>query len=139
MTEKDVTEMRETARRWLAPPIAEVVTAVTEPFAQAVIDIDTPAMSGERVCLLGDAAFAVRPHAAAGTAKAAEDAWQLAAHLNEHPTDIPTAIRAWEKTQHALGRDLLWRCRTIGDRSQLHNSWDPTDPALIFGLHAPGD
>jgi 2,6-dihydroxypyridine 3-monooxygenase len=139
MTDKDIAEMQESARRWLAPPIAEVATAVTEPFAQAVIDIDTPAMSRGRACLLGDAAFAVRPHAAAGTAKAAEDAWQLAAHLDEHATDIPTALRAWEKTQHTLGRNLLSRCRAIGDRSQVHNSWDPTDPALIFGLHAPGD
>ncbi len=31
-----------------------------------------------RVCLIGDAAFAVRPHAAAGTAKAAKDGRKLA-------------------------------------------------------------
>mgnify|MGYP003353693331 CR=1 FL=1 len=34
-----------------------------------------------RACIMGDAAFAARPHAAAGTAKAAEDAWVLVDEL----------------------------------------------------------
>ena len=45
---------------------------------QVVYDIDVPRMALGRVCLIGDAAFAVRPHAAAGTAKAAADGWALA-------------------------------------------------------------
>lgn len=139
MADQDVHELRECAARELAPPIDELVRAVPRPFAQAVFDIEVPAMVSDRVCLLGDAAFAVRPHAAAGTAKAAEDAWQLVAQLDTWSHDVPGALRSWERSQLALGRDLLRRCRDIGARSQFHNSWDPSDPALIFGLHGPGE
>ena len=52
--------------------------SVEQPFLQVVYDIEVPRMAFGRVCLLGDAAFVVRPHAAAGTAKAAADAWALA-------------------------------------------------------------
>lgn len=139
MADEDVAEVRQFAARELAPPITEVVGAVAQPFAQGVFDIEVPGMVVGRVCLLGDAAFAVRPHAAAGTAKAAEDAWQLAAQLDAWSHDVPEALQRWEQRQLALGRDLLQRCRDIGNRSQLRNSWDPSDPALIFGLHGPGD
>ena len=52
-----------------------------EPFVQLIVDVAVPRMVFGRICLLGDAAFALRPHAAVGTAKAAEDAWQLARAL----------------------------------------------------------
>jgi 2,6-dihydroxypyridine 3-monooxygenase len=92
-----------------------------------------------RVCLIGDAAFAVRPHAAAGTAKAAADAWELAAQLAAHRGDLATALQEWERRQLALGRDLVARNRAIGDASQLRGTFRPGDPALIFGLRGPGD
>jgi 2,6-dihydroxypyridine 3-monooxygenase len=89
------------------------------------------------VCLIGDAAFVARPHAAAGTAKAAADAWSLAEALGSAP-DVPSALRAWEPRQLALGRNLLERTRRIGARSQVEGSWRPGDPELIFGLTEPG-
>ena len=52
--------------------------STVQPFLQVVYDIEVPRMAFGRVCLIGDAAFVVRPHAAAGTAKAAADAWALA-------------------------------------------------------------
>ncbi|MHC1559603.1 FAD binding domain-containing protein [Actinomycetospora sp. C-140] len=133
-----VDEFRDTARRELAPPIAEVVTGAEAPFVQAVYDIEVPAMTAGRVAVLGDAAFAVRPHAAAGTAKAADDAWALADALRSHSGDVATALAVWEEEQLTVGRRLLQRCRDIGRRSQRENSWDPADPSLIFGLHGPG-
>ncbi|MGH3627240.1 MAG: monooxygenase [Sciscionella sp.] len=139
MADDAVHEMRALARQQLAPAIAEVVCAVTEPFAQAVFDIEVPGMARDRVCLLGDAAFAVRPHAAAGTAKAAEDGWQLAKQLDAWPGDVPNALRHWERAQLSLGTSLLARCRDIGERSQFRNSWEPSDPTFIFGLHGPGN
>lgn len=133
-----VDELRATATRELAPAIAEAVTSAGEPFVQAVHDIDVPAMTAGRVCILGDAAFAVRPHAAAGTAKAAADAWELAEQLRAADGDVPSALEHWERRQIDVGRDLLERCRDIGRRSQVDNAWDPSDPTLIFGLHSPG-
>ena len=62
--DEPVAVMRRAAESELAPPIAAVVTDVAEPFVQVVYDIAVPRMAFGRVCLIGDAAFAVRPHAA---------------------------------------------------------------------------
>jgi 2,6-dihydroxypyridine 3-monooxygenase len=129
--------LRKDASTQLAPVIAEVVQRVAEPFVQAIYDIEVPRMAFGRVCLIGDAAFAVRPHAAAGTAKAAADAWELATRL-AGSTDLTAALAEWERNQLALGRELLERNRRIGDASQRHGTFVPGDPALIFGLRGPG-
>ncbi len=108
-----------------------------EPFVQVVYDIAVPRMAFGRACLLGDAAFAVRPHAAAGTAKAAADGWALAAALRRR--ERAAALASWERSQLALGRALLARCREIGDSSQFGGTFRPGDQRLIFGLHGPGN
>jgi len=131
--------MRQSARARLAPPIAEAVTGVTDPFVQAVYDIGVPRMAFGRACLIGDAAFAVRPHAAAGTAKACADGWALAEALTAAAGDVPAALADWERRQLALGRSLLARCRDIGDSSQFHGTFRPGERRLIFGLYRPGD
>ena len=138
-TDEAVTGMRRAAQQALAAPIAEVVTSAAEPFVQAVYDIDVPRMAQGRVCLIGDAAFAVRPHAAAGTAKAAADGWALAEELAAAAGDVPAALAAWERRQLLLGRQLLARTREIGDSSQFTGTFRPGDPRLIFGLHEPGN
>lgn len=132
-----VAELRATAGARLPDRIAEVVLAVERPFVQAILDVEVPRMAFGRVCLVGDAAFGVRPHASAGTAKAAADAWELARALREQP-DIESALRAWEPGQLKLGRDLLERTRRIGRRSQVDCTWTPGDPELVFGLREPG-
>ena len=137
-TEPAVTAMRQAARDQLAGPIAEAVVSAAEPFVQVVTDIEVPRMVFGRICLIGDAAFAVRPHAAAGTAKAAADGWALAEELTAAAGDVPAALAAWERRQLALGRDLLARCREIGDSSQFLGTFRPGDPRLIFGLYGPG-
>jgi len=132
-----IAEMRATASARLPTRLAEVVLATQQPFVQAIVEKETPHMAFGHVCLLGDAAFVVRPHAAAGTAKAAADAWELAAALQAHP-DIESALTAWEQGQLELGRKLLERTRRIGRRSQVDCNWRPGDPELIFGLYEPG-
>lgn len=130
-------ELRAVASARLPGPLARVVCSTAQPFLQVVYDIEVPRMAFGRVCLLGDAAFAVRPHAGAGTAKAAADAWALADVL-AHGADVPAALLDWEEGQLALGRQLLERARRIGNRSQLECSWVPGDPQFIFGLRGPG-
>jgi 2,6-dihydroxypyridine 3-monooxygenase len=132
-----VDELRATATARLPEPISTVVRATAQPFLQVICDVDVPRMAFGRVCLLGDAAFAVRPHAAAGTAKAAADAWALADALAE-TGDIDPALAAWEPRQLELGQSLLERTRRIGHRSQVAGTWEPGDPELIFGLRRPG-
>src|SRR6266581_2519445 len=108
-TDAAVATMRQAAAAAFAPPIAEVVTGVAEPFVQVVYDLAVPRMAFGRACLIGDAAFAVRPHAAAGTAKAAADGWALAGELAGAGGDVPAALVSWERGQLALGRALLAR------------------------------
>lgn len=136
--EPAVAALRAAAADLLAPPIAAAVTAVAEPFVQAVFDVEVPRMAAGRVCLIGDAAFGVRPHAAAGTAKAAADGWALAEELQAAGGCVPAALARWETRQLALGRALLRRCREIGDSSQFTGTFRPGDRRLIFGLHEPG-
>jgi 2,6-dihydroxypyridine 3-monooxygenase len=132
-----LTEMRAVAAARLPPVLAGVVMAVERPFVQVIYDLEVPRMAFGRVCLIGDAAFAVRPHAAAGTAKAAADAWALADALGRGGR-VEEALELWEPGRLALGRQLLERTRRIGTRSQVTGDWRPGDPDLIFGLHGPG-
>jgi 2,6-dihydroxypyridine 3-monooxygenase len=138
-TGQAIAGMRQAAADLLACPIAEVIACTAEPFVQVIYDIEVPTMAFGRTCLIGDAAFAVRPHAAAGTAKAAADGWALAQELAVADGDVPAALAAWERRQLALGRSLLARCRDIGDSSQFSGSFRPGDPQLIFGLYRPGN
>ncbi len=133
-----IAEAHASAAAHLPPPIAEVMARIEHPFIQVVFDLAVDRMAFARTCLVGDSAFVVRPHAAAGTAKAADDAWTLRNALIAHP-NVGDALRAWEPRQLQLGRSLLDRTRRIGQRSQFDNDWAPGDPELIFGLHAPGN
>lgn len=138
MAEHHVAEMRAFARARLPATVNAVIEATPQPFVQVIYDIAIDRMVFGPICLLGDAAFAVRPHAAAGTAKAADDAWTLAETI-DRTGDLDSALAAWETGRLELGRSLLARTRRIGDRSQVTNTWDPTDPDNLFGLHGPGD
>ncbi len=132
-----VDELHAVARARLPSVIAAVVMAAPNPFLQVVYDVEVSRMAFGRACLIGDAAWVARPHAAAGTAKAAADGWALAAALESHDT-VEEALAAWEPEQMQLGRQLLERTRRIGARSQFDGTWKPGDPELIFGLREPG-
>jgi 2,6-dihydroxypyridine 3-monooxygenase len=131
------TEMADLAAQ-LAPPIREVVLESPEPFVQAVFDLESPQMAFGRVCTIGDAAFSARPHVAAGTAKAAADAWALRDALGAGG-DLSTALASWERRQLQLGRSVVARSRAMGRRSQVEGTMVPGDPAWKFGLIAAGN
>jgi 2,6-dihydroxypyridine 3-monooxygenase len=131
-----VDEMKEAACE-LAAPLAEAIERTPQPFVQVIIDVATPDMAVGRMAVLGDAAFCARPHAAAGTAKAAEDAWRLVEAVSGAER-VETALATWSTQRMAVGRALVDRARQIGERSQLHDTWVPGDPSLAFGLHGPG-
>jgi 2,6-dihydroxypyridine 3-monooxygenase len=136
--ERHVEELRDAATAALPPPLAEVVLKTAEPFIQLVFDVEVPRMAFGHACLIGDAAFALRPHAAAGTAKAAEDAWKLGEAVREAGGDVIAALKAWEPGQLELGRRVLARTRDAGRRSQFEGKWEIGDP-LPFGLYEIGD
>ena len=136
--EAQLHELRTVAGAQLAPQFAEVVQRTKLPFVQVIFDIEVDQMAFGRVCLIGDAAFALRPHAAAGTAKAAADAWALAEALAATQSDIRVALPRWERHQLAVGRAVLERARRNGNKSQFQGAWRPGDPDLVFGLYEPG-
>ncbi len=135
--ERHLTRMRADAAA-LPPPLTEIIHATAQPFIQAVVDIEPPRMAFGRICLIGDAAFVARPHAAAGTAKAAEDAWTLSVAVQEAGGDEVAALRRWEPRQLQLGQRLVARAREAGRLSQFDCAWHVGDP-LPFGLYQIGD
>jgi len=133
-----IREVRQAAVDLLAPTVAEVVLVTEKPYLQVVSDVRSTRMAMGRVALIGDAACGARPHAAAGTAKAAADGWTLAAALRDSDGDIASALTKWEPAQLQLSNNLLRRVIDMGERSQFRNSWIPDDPDLRFGLYGPG-
>jgi len=89
-----------------------------------------------RVCLIGDAAIAGRPHAAAGAAKAAANAWALAETLVAERGDVAAALARWEPPQLRQGRAMLAKVRRMGQLLQSGGPFLPGDPANRFGLPA---
>jgi 2,6-dihydroxypyridine 3-monooxygenase len=139
LTADHIAEARAVAAARLPRCVAEVVHAIDELFVQVVFDTEIDRLVVGRAVLIGDAAFSVRPHAAAGTAKAAADAWTLHDAIAAGGDDVDAALAAWEPGQLDLGRSLLERTRAIGRRSQFDHTWVAGDPDLIFGLYAPGN
>jgi 2,6-dihydroxypyridine 3-monooxygenase len=133
-----IDEMRESAAAQLAPAVAEVIVGTEQPYLQVVFDSRILAMVDGRIAIIGDAAFAARPHAAAGSAKAAADAWALYERLRDHDGGIAEALKRWEPGQLELGNRLIDRVSAMGARSQFTNTWVPSDPDLRFGLYGPG-
>jgi 2,6-dihydroxypyridine 3-monooxygenase len=130
--DRHLDELR-SASRALAPTLRQIVLASPEPFIQAIVDLEVDQMVFGRVCLMGDAAFSARPHVAAGTAKAAADAWALRDALRDNP-DIDSALADWQRSQLALGRQVIERSRTMGQRSQFESAMVIGDPSWKFGL-----
>jgi 2,6-dihydroxypyridine 3-monooxygenase len=134
-----IAEARSEALARLPAVLAEVVLAIDELFIQVVFDLEVPRMVFGRSCLVGDAAFIARPHAAAGTAKAAEDAYTLGNALGSSaPDGLAASLKSWEAGQLALGGSLVERTRRIGRRSQFDGTWNPSDTEILFGLYAAG-
>lgn len=106
----------------LDPHFANLIKTTPEPFIQSIIDVAPPEMAFGRVCLLGDAAFVVRPHTAAATAKAASDASALARALGEYAPDIDRALHTWNREQVAAGRRLVNYGVMLGERSTQKTS-----------------
>jgi 2-polyprenyl-6-methoxyphenol hydroxylase-like FAD-dependent oxidoreductase len=113
-----VAEVHALAARELHPRFVELVQRTHDPFIQAIIDVAVPRMALGRVCLVGDAAFVLRPHPPAATAKAAADAMALAAALKSHPDDPPAALREWEARQLDYGTSLARLATMVGKRTE---------------------
>lgn len=133
-----VDELQEAAATTLPPPVASLVSVTSQPFVQVMVDVEPPELAFGRICLVGDAGFVARPHAAAGTAKGAEEAFLLAQALADRSVDVPTALKAWARRVAPVGSALVARSRHAGERAQFEGSWEVGEP-LPFGLRVAGD
>lgn len=132
-----VRELIRRAEADLAPVLAEIVAGTPDPFIQVIVDLAVERMAWGRTCLVGDAAFTARPHIASGTAKAAENAWTLAAALDGAQGDVAGALVPWSQGQTALGAAAVARSREAGTRLQ-DGSWQAGEP-LPYGLYRVSD
>ncbi|MEM8951925.1 MAG: FAD-dependent monooxygenase [Pseudomonadota bacterium] len=104
------------AHREIHPKCAALVAATQAPFLQTIVDVVVPKTVFGRVCLLGDAAFVVRPHTAGATAKAARDAAMLATALSRSSEDVDAGLKSFETMQLDYGRDLVRYGVALGQR-----------------------
>jgi 2-polyprenyl-6-methoxyphenol hydroxylase-like FAD-dependent oxidoreductase len=104
---RDVIErIKADAHAIIAPQIAEIF-ARTRPFFQPIYDLISPRLVFGRAVLVGDAAFVARPHAGAGTTKAALDAACLADSLDEAGSELTRGLHRYEGMQQPFGRALV--------------------------------
>lgn len=131
-------ELHDESSRVLAPQIDEVISACSNTFIQTIVDMTADRFVRGRVVLLGDAASSLRPHVAAGTAKACADSWALRDHLAAHD-DLDAALAKWETAQMDLAIAIAVKSAAMGARAQVDGTMVPGDPDWRFGLFGPGN
>jgi 2-polyprenyl-6-methoxyphenol hydroxylase-like FAD-dependent oxidoreductase len=107
LTRPDViARVKADARAQIAPQVAQIF-ARTAPFFQPIYDLASPQIVFGRVALAGDAAFVARPHAGAGTTKAALDAACLADSIRDAGGDLGRGLQRYQRMQLPFGRALV--------------------------------
>jgi 2-polyprenyl-6-methoxyphenol hydroxylase-like FAD-dependent oxidoreductase len=101
-----IARIKADARATIAPQIAEVF-ARCAPFFQPIYDLASPQIVFGRVALAGDAAFVARPHAGAGTTKAALDAACLADSLRDNGNDLFAGLQRYQRMQLPFGKAVV--------------------------------
>jgi 2-polyprenyl-6-methoxyphenol hydroxylase-like FAD-dependent oxidoreductase len=101
-----IARIKADAKAVIAPQIAEIF-ARTTPFFQPIYDLISPQIVFGRVVLAGDAAFVARPHAGAGTTKAALDAACLADSIRDAGDDLDAGLKHYQRMQMPFGRALV--------------------------------
>jgi len=114
-----VEQQRAIAQNVLPEVFLHLFEQTLDPFLQPIYDLSVPQMAFGCVCLTGDAAFVLRPHAGASTSKAATNAMELAKEVQLYKGDVVTALKKWEVSQLELGNDLKAVGISRGNRSQF--------------------
>jgi 2-polyprenyl-6-methoxyphenol hydroxylase-like FAD-dependent oxidoreductase len=115
-TDKAVSDLHIRARHEVHPRMAELIEMTPNPFIQTIVDVVVPQTVFGRTCLLGDAAFVVRPHTAGATAKAAREAMLLADCLQESAGDLNSALSRFQSAQLRYGNELHQYGVALGSR-----------------------
>lgn len=108
-----IASLKHDARSLLAPHIAQIVER-SQPFFQAIFDVESPRLALGRVVLLGDAAFVARPHVGMGVTKAALDALCLAQSIAASRGGLDAALERYDRLRGEFGRRCVARARRLG-------------------------
>ena len=131
-----IDEIRRAAESRLPPMLAEAMIGSPELFFQTIVDLETPQMVQGRVALLGDAAFAARPHTGLGVVKATGDAVFLADVIGSFPGDLAQALSLYDAERVRQGRSLVRFGRRLGTHIETPDR-KPEERALGDYLRAP--
>jgi 2-polyprenyl-6-methoxyphenol hydroxylase-like FAD-dependent oxidoreductase len=107
-----IAALKADARALLPPELAELVER-SQPFFQAIFDVESPRLAVGRAALLGDAAFVARPHVGMGVTKAALDALCLSLSL-EKENSLEQALKRYDALRGEFGRRCVARARRLG-------------------------
>jgi 2-polyprenyl-6-methoxyphenol hydroxylase-like FAD-dependent oxidoreductase len=108
-----IARVKADAHALLAPQIAGIVGR-TQPFFQAIFDLESPNLVHGRVALLGDAAFVARPHVGMGVTKAALDAEVLAQSIAGANSDLDIGLARYDIERRRFGGRVIARARRLG-------------------------
>src|ERR1051326_1214935 len=135
-----IASVKADARATIAPQIADIF-ARTAPFFQPIYDLASPRLVFGRSVVAGAAALGPRPHAGAGTTKAALDAACLADSIREAGDDLDTGLKRYERMQAPFGKALVEVNRAEGAylSAQLKPKADRTEAELTRDLGAVVD
>jgi 2-polyprenyl-6-methoxyphenol hydroxylase-like FAD-dependent oxidoreductase len=131
----DVTAaIKASARKLVAPQVAEIFVRTPQPFFQPIFDMESPRTVFGRVVLVGDAAFVARPHVGAGVTKAALEAVSLAEAAGAD--DLATGLQRFEREQVPFGKGLVALARQEGAylSAQLKPREQRTGAELKWGV-----
>ncbi len=121
-----IARLKHDARELLAPHIAGIVER-SQPFFQAIYDLESPRLALGRAALLGDAAFVARPHVGMGVTKAALDALCLAQSIARSPRELDAALERYDRLRGEFGRRCVARARRLGSyieaRARPERGW----------------
>lgn len=117
--DENISSLREKAVTELPEISAQMILKSEKPFVQVVVDLAVPQMAFGRACVIGDAAFVVRPHTASGTSKAYNDAISLATSLSYHTDTIEAALQHWQYEQIRYARQIVAYGKMLALRSGL--------------------
>jgi salicylate hydroxylase len=101
------------------PQVRAILRAVDETFIWALFDRPPmPRWSEGRVTLLGDACHAMLPFMAQGAAQAIEDGATLAACLAEAGSDVPEALRRYQRLR--IARTSRLQALSATNKTRFH-------------------
>ena len=125
-----IKHLHETALSQLPTWHAEAICLTPQPYVQPIFDLQMANYVNGRVAVMGDAAAVARPHAAAGTTKALQDALAMHRAFSESGS-VEEALRVYDTDRATQGRTMVSYARDVAQEHVIEApDWSammPTD------------